>query len=141
MQMTTCGWACLYILGALSMIGIIAGAMHREKKDGAHAGKPAATVPARDMGPAYTPPVVFRQGEDRIVTCKASTDMRRIYFEGLWGVDEPEKRRSAGLNYAKKELAALLAEQALAAGGIRFYQQGGELRAELRALVREEAQE
>ena len=137
--MTRCGMVCCWVVLAVSIIGVLAGAglqKRAEKKRPQHI-KEMTRVPERDAGPFYTPPVIFRREEERIVTCKAATDMRKIYFEGLWGADEPEKRHAAGIKYAKQELAALLAEQALAAGGIRFYEEGGELRAELRALVSE----
>ena len=135
--MTRCGMVCLGVLFALSVVGLIVGALHQEKTPGRHTGKKPQGPVYRDAGAFCPPPVIFRREEERIVTCKAATDMRKICFEGLWGADDPEKRRAAGIKYAKQELAALLAEQALAAGGIRFYEEGGELRAELRALVSE----
>ena len=86
-------------------------------------------------------PLVFRRGEARIVTCTAVTDLRQMWFEGLWTEKDPEEQRKAGIRYAKQELAAQLADQALAAGGIRFFEEGGTLRAELRAMVGEETAE
>jgi hypothetical protein len=74
--------------------------------------------------------------ENRIVKCNAATDLRRSYMVGSPGMERGEEW-SRTLLYAKKELACVLAEQALQAGGIRFRLTDGELRAEMIAVKQE----
>lgn len=84
--------------------------------------------------------LVFHTAENRIVRCRAATDLRRGYIVGFSGMEKDEEW-SRTLVYAKKELACVLAEQVLAGGGIRFQLRDGELRAELLAVRPEDAGE
>lgn len=145
--MTKCGIICTCVIIIIAMAALVICSVRGEK-----GGKPSQSL--RDSSPkggakkgtktvVGTPfepgPLVFRRGEAKIVTCTAVTDLRQMWFEGLWSAKDPEEQRKAGIRYAKQELAARLADQALAAGGIRFFEEGGTLRAELRAMVGEEA--
>ena len=147
--MTRCGVICTCVIIIIAMAALVICSVRGEK-----GGKPSQSL--RDSSPKggakkgsktvvgtpYEPgPLVFRRGEAKIVTCTAVTDLRQMWLEGLWSAKDPEAQRKAGIRYAKQELAARLADQALAAGGIRFFEEGGTLRAELRAMVGEEAAE
>ena len=70
------------------------------------------------------------------MTCRASTRLDDGYIVSLGGRSGADLTRMT--LYAKKELAAVLAEQALAAGGIEFSQVGGELRAVMRTITGKE---
>lgn len=147
--MTKCGIICTCVIIIIAMAALVICSVRGEK-----GGKPSQSL--RDSSPkggakkgsktvVGTPfepgPLVFRRGEAKIVTCTAVTDLRQMWFEGIWTEKDPEEQRKAGIRYAKQELAARLADQALAAGGIRFFEEGGTLRAELRAMVGEETAE
>ena len=147
--MTRCGVICTCVIIIIAMAALVICSVRGEK-----GGKPSQSL--RDSSPkggakkgsktvVGTPfepgPLVFRRGEAKIVTCTAVTDLRQMWFEEIWTEKDPEEQRKAGIRYAKQELAARLADQALAAGGIRFFEEGGTLRAELRAMVGEEAAE
>lgn len=143
--MTRCGIICTCVIIIIAMAALVIWSVRGEK-----GGKPSQSLrdggakkgPKTVVGTPYEPgPLVFRRGEAKIVTCSAVMDLRQMWFEGLWSAKEPEEQRKAGYKYAKQELAARLADQALAAGGIRFFEDGGMLRAELRAMVGEEAAE
>ena len=144
--MTTCGYFWTIVIIVLCIIGVTVSAVRGEKS-----GKPGQqTRAAEGVGP-YRPnrgilttppnrgssiepgPRAFRRGGARYVTCQASTRLDDGYIVSMGGRrgDDPEKM----LRYAKKELAAILAEQALAAGGIEFTQAGGELRAFMRTVT------
>lgn len=160
--MTKCGIICTCVIIIIAMAALVICSVRGEK-----GGKPSQSLrdsklgmsraahasecspkggakkgPKTVVGTPYEPgPLVFRRGEAKIVTCTAVTDLRQMWLEGLWSAKDPEAQRKAGIRYAKQELAARLADQALAAGGIRFFEEGGTLRAELRAMVGEEAAE
>lgn len=140
--MTTCGiWWTLGII-ALCIIGVAVGAARsttqaREKPLTATRSSPSrgAGTPG---GSAFEPStVVFHTAENRIVRCRAANDLRKGYIVGDPGMERDEQW-SRALVYAKKELACVLAEQALAGGGIRFEFRDGELRAELIAVKPED---
>ena len=141
--MPRCGIICTCVIIIIAMAALVICSVRGEKNRGAKraaggVGPYKKEVPGT---PYETGPLVFRRGEARIVTCTAVTDLRQMWFEGLWTEKDPEEQRKAGIRYAKQELAAQLADQALAAGGIRFFEEGGTLRAELRAMVGEETAE
>lgn len=139
--MTRCGIICTCVIIIIAMAALVICSV-RGEKGGKPTGEGAKKGPKTVVGTPYEPgPLVFRRGEAKIVTCTAVMDLRQMWFEGLWSAKEPEEQRKAGYKYAKQELAARLADQALAAGGIRFFEEGGTLRAELRAMVGEEAAE
>ena len=139
--MTKCGIICTCVIIILAMAALVICSV-RGEKGGKPTGEGSRKGPKMVPGMPYEPgPLVFRRGEARIVTCTAVTDLRQMWFQGLWTEKDPEEQRKAGIRYAKQELAAQLADQALAAGGIRFFEEGGTLRAELRAMVGEEAAE
>lgn len=139
--MTKCGIICTCVIIIIAMAALVICSV-RGEKGGKPTGEGAKKGTKTVVGTPYEPgPLVFRRGEAKIVTCTAVTDLRQMWFEGLWSAKDPEEQRKAGIRYAKQELAARLADQALAAGGIRFFEEGGTLRAELRAMVGEEAAE
>lgn len=130
--MTACGyfWTCVVI--ALAVVAVTVSAFSAEKNGrGGYQPKGQLKTPPPNRASSIAPdPVAFRRGEARIVRCEAVTRLDDGYFVGMSGPELDAKAR----NYAKKELAALLAEQALAAGGIEFTQVGGELRAVMRTV-------
>ena len=140
--MTACGyfWTCVLI--ALAVVAVTVSAVRAGKsqskaqQSGFALEKEKGRSGAERVSFDAHGPVAFRRGAARIVRCEAVTRLDDGYFVGMSGKSGPELDAKAR-NYAKKELAALLAEQALAAGGIRFVQVGGELHAELRAIVGE----
>ena len=139
--MTKCGVICTCVIIIIAMAALVICSV-RGEKGGKPTGEGSRKGPKTVPGMPYEPgPLVFRRGEARIVTCTAVTDLRQMWFQGLWTEKDPEEQRKAGIRYAKQELAAQLADQVLAAGGIRFFEEGGTLRAELRAMVGEEAAE
>ena len=139
--MTKCGIICTCVIIIIAMAALVICSV-RGEKGGKPTGEGAKNGSKTVVGTPYEPgPLVFRRGEAKIVTCTAVTDLRQMWFEGIWTEKDPEEQRKAGIRYAKQELAARLADQALAAGGIRFFEEGGTLRAELRAMVGEEAAE
>lgn len=123
----------------LAIVGVVISALRGEragKKTQAAPSAPRRAAPP-NRGSSYEPgPLVFRRGAARIVTCKASSRLGSYYFVGMDRAPA-EKLNAEAVKYAKRELAALLAEQALAAGGIRFTQVGDELRAELLVVTKE----
>ena len=135
--MTPYGNAVLIGILVLSVIGLIAGALRGERKPSqalrASSPRGGAKKGARDMGP--TEPVRFRTTDAVFVDCRAEMpsaqerDIREMGFSmGLEG-------SAAVRRYQRKELAYVLADQLLAAGGIAFSTENGMLRAQLRAVV------
>ena len=145
--MTTCGvWWTLGII-VLCVIGVAVGAARsttqaREKTLTAARSSPSRGAEETRGKPgesAFEPStLVFHTAENRIVRCRAANDLRRGYMVGPPGMERGEEW-SRTLLYAKKELACVLAEQALAGGGIRFEFRDGELRAELLVVRPEDA--
>ena len=142
--MTKCGIICTCVIIIIAMAALVICSVRGEK-----GGKPSQSL--RDSSPKggakkgtktvpgtpYEPgPLVFRTMENRIVKCSAATDLRRGCMVGSPGMERGEEW-SRTLLYAKKELACVLAEQALQAGGIRFRLTDGELRAEMIAVKQE----
>lgn len=134
--MTACGyfWTCVLI--ALAVVAVTVSAVRAGKsrskaqQSGFALEKEKGRSGAERVSFDAHGPVAFRRGAARIVRCEAVTRLDDGYFVGMSGPEMDAKAR----NYAKKELAALLAEQALAAGGIEFTQVGGELRAVMRTV-------
>ena len=123
-------------LSAAALIGGYVALARATKKHEANP-KNEKKAPAKTgNGSAFEPgPLPYRTGDARIVTCKASADVRRAYFLNYWDKEATPEDRERELKYTKHELALILAEQALAGGGIVFRQEGGELRAVMRAIV------
>jgi len=137
--MTRCGYIICYIGLFLSVAALIGGyvvlARAAEKHEANPKNEKKATA-RTGSGSAFEPgPLAYRTGDARIVTCKASADVRRAYFLNYWDKEETPEARERELKYTKHELALILAEQALAGGGIVFRQEGRELRAVMRAIV------
>ncbi len=132
--MTTCGYFWTVVVIVLAIIGVAASAI-RGNMEGKTTPHPAMRPPSpqgegkRAEAPG---PVAYRRGGERYVTCQASTRLDDGYIVGLGG------RSGADLDrmtlYAKKELAAVLAEQALYAGAIEFRKVGEELHAVMRTV-------
>ena len=130
---------------ALCVIGVAVGAARSTAQARRRAEEPkreGLTKPP-DRGSSIESPfqpitLVFHTAENRIVRCRAATDLRNGYIVGSPGMERDEQW-SRALVYAKKELACVLAEQVLAGGGIRFQLRDGELRAELLAVRPEDA--
>ena len=139
--MTTCGYFWLIVVIVLAVIGVTVSAVNAEKS-----GKPKenglphqrAALVRNDgaVAPAEQGAIAYRRGGARYVTCRASTRLDDGYIVSLGGRSGADLARMT--LYAKKELAAVLAEQALAAGGIEFTQVGGELRAVMRTITGKE---
>ena len=137
--MTKCGIICTCVIIIIAMAALVICSV-RGEKGGKPTGEESRKGPKTVPGMPYEPgPLVFRRGGARYVTCQASTRLDDGYIVGLEGRSGADLARMT--LYAKKELAAVLADQVLAAGGIRFYVEGSTLRAELRAMVGEEAAE
>lgn len=137
--MTRCGYICCYIgliLAAAALIGGYVALNRAEKRKEGGQRKEKKRPASPEAGSAFEPgPLPYRTGDARIVTCKASADVRRAYFLSYWDKEATPEERERELKYTKHELALILAEQALAGGGIVFRQEGGELRAVMRAIV------
>ena len=134
--MTTCGYFWTIVVIVLAVAGVAASAA-RSEKGGRPAPHPAMRPPSpqgegKRTETAAPGPVAYRRGGARYVTCQASTRLDDGYIVGLGG------RSGADLDrmtlYAKKELAAVLAEQALHAGAIEFRKDGEELHAVMRTV-------
>ena len=140
--MTRCGYICCYIglvLAAAALIGGYVALARAEKRKEGGQGKEKMRPASPEAGSAFEPgPLAYRTGDARIVTCRAAADIRKILNIAYWDTSETPQSREREMKYTKKELAIILAEQALAAGGIVFRQEGGELRAVMRAIVEEE---
>lgn len=148
--MTTCGTFWTIVLIVLAVIGVTVSAVRAEKggepslalrasspRGGA---KSAVLTQPPDRGSSVEPAAIaYRRGGARYVTCQASTRLDDGYIVSLGGRSGADLARMT--LYAKKELAAVLAEQALAAGGIEFSQVGGELRAVMRTITGKEGEE
>lgn len=149
--MTTCGYFWTIVVIVLAVIGVTVSAVRAEK-----GGKPSQALLASsprggaksavltqppDRGSSVEPgAIAYRRGGARYVTCQAATRLDDGYIVSLGGRSGADLTRMT--LYAKKELAAVLAEQALYAGGIEFTQVGGELRAVMRTITgREEGEE
>lgn len=133
--MTTCGYFWTIVVIAFSIVAVAVSAARGEKSGvpGYQPNKELKGAPP-DRGSSIEPgPRAYRRGGARYVTCSASTRLDEGYIVSIGGRsgDDPGKM----IGYAKKELAAILAEQALAAGGIEFTQVGGELRAVMRTVT------
>ena len=133
--MTTCGYFWCWVIVILCIVSVTIAAVRGDKS-----GKPTPHPALRPPSPqgegkreAEAGPRAYRRGGARYVSCTASTRLDEGYIVGLGGRsgDDPERM----LSYAKKELAAVLAEQALAAGGIEFTVDGWELRAFMRTVT------
>ncbi len=142
--MTTCGYFWCWVIVILCIVSVTIAAVRGDKS-----GKPSQALRASsprggaksailtqppNRGSSIEPAArAYRRGGARYVSCAASTRLDEGYIVGLGGRsgDDPEKM----LSYAKKELAAVLAEQALAAGGIEFTVDGWELRAFMRTVT------
>ena len=140
--MTTCGTFWTIVLIVLAIVGVTVSAVRAEKggkpKEN---GLPRRSAPRNDgaVAPAEPGAIAYRRGGARYVTCQASTRLDDGYIVSLGGRSGADLARMT--LYAKKELAAVLAEQALAAGGIEFSQVGGELRAVMRTITGKEGEE
>ena len=136
--MTTCGYFWTVVVIVLAIMGVAASAVRGEKGGGTPSTAKAVPLPQSRQaagggkGEAAPGPVAYRRGGARYVTCQASTRLDDGYIVGLGG------RSGADLDrmtlYAKKELAAVLAEQALYAGAIEFRKVGEELHAVMRTV-------
>lgn len=74
---------------------------------------------------------VFRHGEEKIVICEAWDKAHEpAELSRLEAAEASTIQR-----YQRTELAYVLADQLLHAGGIRFTEEGGKIRATLRAVV------
>jgi len=144
--MTRCGYICCYIGLILAAAALVGGYVALERKQqetkkarGRRAGEGTGPCGEGRRAEGTDAPeagaVAFRQGEERIVRCKAWVDIRQLCFAGYWGENQTPEEREKGIRYAKQELAAVLAEQALAGGGIVFRQEGGKLRAEMTTVT------
>lgn len=156
--MTTCGYFWTIVVIVLAVVSVAASAVRGEKRGGttstAKAVSEAGNV-TRDSRVSILPqtrqaagdgkraaetgPVAYRRGGERYVTCSASTRLDDGYIVSLGGQSGTDLARMT--SYAKKELAAVLAEQALAAGGIEFSVVGGELHAYMRTVTGREGGE
>lgn len=143
--MTTCGYFWLIVVIVLAVIGVTVSAVRAEKggkpkENGLYpkGSNPRRSAPRNDgaVAPAEPGAIAYRRGGARYVTCRASTRLDDGYIVSLGGRSGADLARMT--IYAKKELAAVLAEQALAAGGIEFSQVGGELRAVMRTVTGKE---
>ena len=140
--MTTCGYFWLIVVIVLAVIGVTVSAVRAEKGGKPKKnGLPRRSAPRNDgaVAPAEPGAIAYRRGGARYVTCRASTRLDDGYIVSLGGRSGADLTRMT--LYAKKELAAVLAEQALAAGGIEFSQAGGELRAVMRTITGKEGEE
>ena len=139
--MTTCGYFWTIVLIVLAVIGVTVSAVRADKSGKPKEnGLPRRSAPRNDgaVAPAEPGAIAYRRGGARYVTCQASTRLDDGYIVSLGGRSGADLTRMT--LYAKKELAAVLAEQALAAGGIEFTQVGGELRAVMRTITSREAE-
>lgn len=128
-------WIGLFLSVAALIVGYTVLARAAEKREAKPKDKKKAPSKAGSGSDFETGPLPYRTGDARIVTCKASADVRRAYFLNYWDKEATPEERERELKYTKHELALILAEQALAGGGIVFRQKGGELRAVMRAIV------
>ncbi len=137
--MTTCGTFWTIVLIVLAVISVTVSAVRAEKggkpKEN---GLPRRSAPRNDGAVAPVEPgaIAYRRGGARYVTCRASTRLDDGYIVSLGGRSGADLTRMT--LYAKKELAAVLAEQALYAGAIEFTTVGGELRAVMRTITGKE---
>ena len=138
--MTTCGYFWTIVVIAFSIVAVAVSAVRGEKSGGTPSTAKAVPLPQTRQAAgdgkrtgAEAGPRAYRRGGARYVSCTASTRLDEGYIVGLGGRsgDDPGKM----IGYAKKELAAILAEQALAAGGIEFTVDGWELRAVMRTVT------
>lgn len=139
--MTTCGYFWCWVIVILCIVSVTIAAVRGDKSGKTPSTAKAVPLPQSRQaagggkGEAEAGPRAYRRGGARYVSCTASTRLDEGYIVGLGGRsgDDPERM----LSYAKKELAAVLAEQALAAGGIEFTVDGWELRAFMRTVTGE----
>ena len=140
--MTTCGYFWTVVVIVLAVIGVTVSAVRAEKSGKPKEnGLPRRSAPRNDHAAAPVEPgaIAYRRGGARYVTCQASTRLDDGYIVSLGGRSGADLTRMT--LYAKKELAAVLAEQALYAGAIEFSQVGGELRAVMRTITGKEGEE
>ena len=137
--MTTCGYFWTVVVIVLAIMGVAISAVRGDKggkpKEN---GLPRRSAPRNDgaAAPAEQSAIAYRRGGARYVTCQASTRLDDGYIVGLGGRSGADLAKMT--LYAKKELAAVLAEQALYAGAIEFTTVGGELRAVMRTVTGKE---
>ena len=127
--MTRTGCVCMIVLMAAALLGLILCATRQRK-----AGKPRPAAGERET--VTGEPVIFRTAELRFANCKASMELSKNGIEARGFSLDKDGLASAG-RYMRKELAYLLADQALEAGAIRFEVRDGTIRAELRAVIPE----
>ena len=127
--MTRTGCICMIVLMAAALLGLILCSTRQRK-----AGKPRPAAGERET--VTGEPVIFRTAELRFANCKASMELSKGGIEARGFSLDKDGLASAG-RYMRKEMAYLLADQALEAGAIRFEVRDGTLRAELRAVIQE----
>ncbi len=137
--MTPIGCGCLVFLMTLAAFGILLGRVRgkdfstslrcarNDRRANAGAGLPTVTGET----------VRFRTAELRFVSCRASMEIGREQmeergFDPMRADDYTWARR-----YWERELACLLAEQALQAGAIEFEDREGVLRARMKTVLTE----
>lgn len=134
--MTKCGMICLIALMTASLIGLVLCSI---KQGGA--GRRGRGEIRKGEGEPQTvsgEPVKFRCGELRFANCRASMELSPAWIEGHgFSMDRKGVERAA--IYARKELAYLLADQAIEAGAIRYELDGGIFRAEMKVVMPEVA--
>ena len=127
--MTKTGCICMIILMAAALLGLILCSTRQRK-----ARKPRLAAGERET--VTGEPVIFRTAELRFANCKASMELSKDGIEARGFSLDKDDLAGAG-RYMRKELAYLLADQALEAGAIHFEVRDGTLRAELRAVIQE----
>ena len=140
--MTTCGYFWTIVVIAAAVVAVTISAVRGEKSGRTPSTAKAVPLPQTRQAAgdgkrtgAEPGPRAFRRGGARYVCCQASTRLDDGYIVSLGGRSGDNSGKM--LTYAKKELAAVLAEQALYAGAIEFTQVGGELRACMRTVTGE----
>ena len=119
----------MIILMSAALLGLILCSISQRK-----ARKPRHS--AGESGTIIGEPVIFRTADLRFANCKASMELSKANIEARGFAMDRDGLAGAG-RYMRKELAYLLADQALQAGAIRFEVSGGTIRAALRAVIPE----
>ena len=137
--MTRCGMICMIAVLLLATAGMLICGTRRGRGDGL----PRRCAPRNDGRVGKLPtvagePIVFRRAELRFVSCRASTEISDETIAARAFSPYVPEQRAAAERYFRKELACMLADQILEAGGIRFQRVGETLRAEIRAVLPEE---
>ena len=135
--MTRTGCICMIVIMLVSAGGMIVCGMARRKDGLPRAGRGPRNDAGAELPTVTGEPVIFRRAEQRILTCRASMELDdgAITARG-YSAGSPEQRAQAE-RYARKELAYLLTDQLLEAGGIRFVSEGTSRRAEIKAVLPE----